>query len=204
MWKHARAEVQKQWTLKQRNKLVKRIKIHQSQWPFWTCWSKILFPKRSAKMIDSREKHKNCKGAESTQPSDFDWCSRKTQYPKTFWHHRSCVIRNSWLSSHGHLLAIPMRVLPLLSPLKQPSSIWYTWRKIQSEKEGGHDNRLSTSHTASVTYLFQNKVVFVLKIMQIFKEPLLSGPPLLRGHLPVPQRLPLNEGSTYCTMFICW
>ena len=40
-------------------KLTKRIKIHQSQtMTFWTFWSKLLFPKRSAKMIDSS---KECK-----------------------------------------------------------------------------------------------------------------------------------------------
>ena len=47
----------KQQTLKHKN--TKRIKIHQSQtMTFWTYWSKLLFPKRSAKMIDNSEKRK--------------------------------------------------------------------------------------------------------------------------------------------------
>ena len=49
----------KQRTLKHRN--TKRIEIHQSQitnHDLWTCLSKVLFPNRSAKMIDGSEKRK--------------------------------------------------------------------------------------------------------------------------------------------------
>ena len=76
-WKHANSEVQKQRTLKHRVRNTKnrsKYTNHKSQtMTFWTCWSKLLFPKRSAKMIDGR-----------TEPLDFDLHCRKTQNPKTF------------------------------------------------------------------------------------------------------------------------
>ena len=57
---------------------------HKSQtMTFWTCWSKLLFPNRSAKMIDGR-----------TEPSDFDLHCKKTEIRKRFLQHRSCIIQN--------------------------------------------------------------------------------------------------------------
>ena len=44
------------------------------------------------------------------------------------------------------------------------------------------DDRLWTSNASPVTRLFQNKVMFLLKIMLITDEPLLSGQPLLSRH----------------------
>ena len=41
-----------------------------------------------------------------------------------------------------------------------------------------------TSNVSSVTLLFQNKVMLLLKIMLIYDEALLSGQPPLSGHLP--------------------
>ena len=50
----------KQRTLKQGNtQNGSKSAIHKSQTMIiWTCWSKLLFPKRSAKMIDGSEKSK--------------------------------------------------------------------------------------------------------------------------------------------------
>ena len=44
--------------------------------------------------------------------------------------------------------------------------------------------------------LFQNKVTFLLNIILIYDQPLISTQPPLSGHLLVPQRWPLNRGST--------
>ena len=92
-WKHANSEVQKQRTLKHRNTQNRsKYTNHKSQtMTFWTCWSKLLFPKRSAKMIDGR-----------TEPSDFDLHCRKTQNPKTFLQHRTCTIQNSCKKIYIH------------------------------------------------------------------------------------------------------
>ena len=57
------------------------------------------------------------------------------------------------------------------------------------------NNLLLTSNASSATLLFQNKVMLLLQIMQIYDEALLSGQPTLSGHLPVPRRWPLNSGS---------
>ena len=58
--------VPRQGTLIHRNS-QKRIEIHQSQtMKFWTCWSKLLFLKRNAKMID---------GSEETQRQFGFWTS---------------------------------------------------------------------------------------------------------------------------------
>ena len=46
------------------------------------------------------------------------------------------------------------------------------------------------SNAAPVTCLFQNKVMFLLEIMLIYDQPLLSGPAPLSGHLPVPRGWP--------------
>ena len=58
--------VPRQGTLIHRNS-QRRIEIHQSQtMKFWTCWSKLLFLKRNAKMID---------GSEETQTQVGFWTS---------------------------------------------------------------------------------------------------------------------------------
>ena len=67
-------------------------------------------------------------------------------------------------------------------------------RKIQSEMEGY--NRLLTSNDSSVTLLFQNNVMFLLKITLIYDKALLSGQPPLSGNLSVPRGRPFNWGST--------
>ena len=67
-------------------------------------------------------------------------------------------------------------------------------KKIQSEIEV--DDRLWTSNTSHVARLFQNEVVFLLKITLFYDKPLLSGQPPLSGHLPVPGGWPLNGGIT--------
>jgi len=67
-------------------------------------------------------------------------------------------------------------------------------RKIKSEVEG--DDRLWTSNASPVALLFQDKLMFLLKIMLISDEPLLSSQPPLGGHLLVPRGWPLNRGST--------
>ena len=60
---------------------------------------------------------------------------------------------------------------------------------MQAEIEG--DDRLWTTSASPFTHLFQNEVMFLLKIMLIYDKSLLSG-----GHLPVPRGWPLNGGST--------
>ena len=67
-------------------------------------------------------------------------------------------------------------------------------KKIQSEIEDA--DQLWTSNAAPDVCLFQNKVMFPLKIILIYDEPLMSGHPPLSGHLLVPGGLPLNRGST--------
>ena len=47
--------------------------------------------------------------------------------------------------------------------------------------------QLWTSNASPITCLFRNEVTFLLKIMLIHDKPLLSGHPLLTGHLPIPQ-----------------
>ena len=52
----------KQWTLKQKKHTQNRLKStnHKSlTMIFWTHWGKLLFPKRSAKMIDGSKKRKH-------------------------------------------------------------------------------------------------------------------------------------------------
>ena len=59
--------VPRQGTLIHRNS-KKRIEIRQSEtMKFWTCWSKLLFLKINAKMID---------GSEETQTQDGFWTSK--------------------------------------------------------------------------------------------------------------------------------
>ena len=53
-------------------------------------------------------------------------------------------------------------------------------------------NQLLTSNAYSVTLLFQNIVMFLMKIMLIYDETLLSGQPPSSGHLPVLRGWPLN------------
>ena len=55
------------------------------------------------------------------------------------------------------------------------------------------DDRLYISTASPVACLFQNKVMFLLKIMLIYDDPLLSSQPPISGHLPVPQGLGLME-----------
>ena len=160
---------------------TKRIKIHQSQWPFGpvgvNCFLRGLLRWLTA--------GKNTSTVKVQKAPSLQILIYVAEKSKDVFDIAGRVLFETAVRTHGHLLTIPMRVLPLLSPLKQSSSFWYTyfalilriwWRKIQSERQGEHDNRLSSSHPAPVTYLFQNKAMFVLKIMQIFKEPLLSGP----------------------------
>ena len=47
-----------------------------------------------------------------------------------------------------------------------------------------------------VARLFQNKLMFLVKIMQIYDKPLLTGQTPLNDHLPVPRGRPLNRGTT--------
>ena len=47
-----------------------------------------------------------------------------------------------------------------------------------------------------VVRLFQNKLMFLLKIMPIYDKPLLSGQTPLNDHLPVPRGWPVNGGSS--------
>ena len=64
-------------------------------------------------------------------------------------------------------------------------------KEMQSEIEDA--DQLWTSYAAPYVCLFQNKVMFLLKIMLIYDDPLLSGQPPISGHLPVPQGLGLME-----------
>ena len=66
-------------------------------------------------------------------------------------------------------------------------------RKIKCEVEG--DDRLWTSNASPIALLFQNKVMFLLKIMLISDEPLLSSQPSLGGHLLVLRGWLLKGGS---------
>ena len=147
---------------------TKRIKIHQTQWPFGPVGVKFCFQRGLLRWLTVGKNTRTVKVQKAPSLQILIDVAEKPKIQRRFWHRRSCVIWNS-CKQPWPPFGYPNESSPLLSPLKQPSSIWYTWRKIQSEKEGEHDNRLSTSHTAPVTYLFQNKVVFVLKIMQIFK-----------------------------------
>ena len=54
-------------------------------------------------------------------------------------------------------------------------------------------DQLWTRYAAPGVCLFQNKVMFLLKIMLIYDDPLLSSQPPISGHLPVPQGLGLME-----------
>ena len=104
------------------------------------------------------------------------------------------------LSGRCHPLGVSTIVLPLLSPplsghqgldtLSLALFQEYDEGKYSPKIEGY--NRLLTSNASFVTLLFQNKVMFLLKIMLIYDEALLSGQPPLSGHLPVPQGWPLN------------
>ena len=64
-------------------------------------------------------------------------------------------------------------------------------KEMQSEIEGA--DQLWTRYAAPGVCLLQNKVMFLLKIMLIYDDPLLSGQPPISGHLPVPQGLGLME-----------
>ena len=66
-----------------------------------------------------------------------------------------------------------------------------------SPKIGG-DDQLLTRNASSVTLLFQNEVMLLLKIMLIYDEALLSGQPPLSGHLPVPEGGRLIKVQRYC------
>ena len=79
----------------------------------------------------------------------------------------------------GYLLTVPTRVLPLLQAINRLIDlVWIHFQLIQSEIDG--DDRLWTGNASPVARLFQNKVMFLLKIMLIYDEPLLSlQPPLL-------------------------
>ena len=47
------------------------------------------------------------------------------------------------------------------------------------------DDRLWSSDVSLIAYLFQTKVMFLLKIMLIYDKPLLCGQPQLSSHLLV-------------------
>ena len=48
--------------------------------------------------------------------------------------------------------------------------------------------------TPPLARLFQSRVMFLLTIMLIYDEPLLSGQLSFRGQLPVPRAWPFNGG----------
>ena len=73
-------------------------------------------------------------------------------------------------------------------------------RKIKAEVVGG--DRLWTSYASPVALLFQDKLMFLLKIMLISDEPLLSSQPPLDGHLLVPRGWPLKGESTVLSFSI--
>ena len=71
-------------------------------------------------------------------------------------------------------------------------------RKIKAEVVGG--DRLWTSYASPVALLFQDKLMFLLKIMLRSDETLWSSEPPLGGHLLVPRGWPLNGGSTVLSL----
>ena len=87
------------------------------------------------------------------------------------------------LSGHSHLFGVSTIVLSLLSPplsghqaldtLSLALFQEYDEGKYSPKIEGG--DQLLTSNASSVTLLFQNKVMLLLKIMLIYDEALLSG-----------------------------
>ena len=91
-------------------------------------------------------------------------------------------------------------VLPLLSsPLSGHQALdTLSLTSFQEHDEGKYSpkiegyNPLLTSNASSVTLLFQNKVMLLLKIMLIYDEALLSGQPPLSGNLLVQRGWPLN------------
>ena len=97
------------------------------------------------------------------------------------------------LSGHNHLFGVSTIVLPLLKPplsghqaldtLSLASLQEHDERKYSPNIEGY--NPLLTSNASSVTLLFQNKVMLLLKIMLIYDEALLNGQPPLSGDMPV-------------------
>ena len=78
------------------------------------------------------------------------------------------------LSGRGHLLGVSTIVLPLLKPSFQK----HDERKYSPNIEGY--NPLLTSNASSVTLLFQNKVMLLLKIMLIYDEANRGGGETLR------------------------
>ena len=104
------------------------------------------------------------------------------------------------LSGCSLLLGVSTIVLPLLSPPLSGRQALDTLSLalFQEHDEGKYspkiegDDRLLTRNASSVMLLFQNKVMFLLKIMLIYDEALLSGQPPLSGHLPVPRGWVLN------------
>ena len=102
--------------------------------------------------------------------------------------------------------------LPLLSTLsiKGPPSTWYTdihlvWLHFKNpmkekitQSKIKVDNGLWTSNASPTVCLFQNKVMFLLKITLINDKPLSSGLSPLSSHLQVHvlQRWLLNANST--------
>ena len=96
------------------------------------------------------------------------------------------------LSGHSHLFGVSTIVFPLLSPpLSGHQALDTLSLALLREYDEGKCspkigyNRLWTSNASSVTLLFQNKVMLLLKIMLIYDEALLSGQPPLSGHMPV-------------------
>ena len=87
------------------------------------------------------------------------------------------------LSGHSHLFGVSTIVLPSLSPPLSGHQALDTLSlalfqehdegKYSPKIEGG--DQLLTSNASSVTLLFQNIVMLLLKIMLIYDEALLSG-----------------------------
>ena len=72
------------------------------------------------------------------------------------------------------------------------------WRKNNTVRDRSVDNGLWTSNASPTVCLFQNKVMFLLKIILINDKPLLNGLSPLSGHLQalVLRRWLLNANST--------
>ena len=79
--------------------------------------------------------------------------------------------------------------------------VWLCFRIYMMEENTVGDGRWQL-FAAPVACLFQNKVLFLLKIVLIYDEPLLSGQPPLSSHFPLSREWPApDEGST---AVVCW
>ena len=95
------------------------------------------------------------------------------------------------LSSPCHLLAVPVRVLPLLSPLLSSHQVLNTlssalFKKMMKENTARCDDQSWTSIVAPFECFFHNKVMLPLKIMYVYDEILVSnlwGDRIMEVHL---------------------